>query len=410
MNRIYGKQWAAMLGAGALATVFALPQARGSLVYEDEETPTTQVSAQAPTVIQNNLLQNQTTEQTSVTASEALSDMEVVRRERVRSERRNEDALTMRLEALRMQEEERRAKKIIAALQNEGTESTVQVIEAQPALQTQVISVPVTEGQTVATVAVSESEEDQPMQISVQPRGGMGGMMASGYDVNPRFSLGVGLSASAGDNITIEAGYSYNVFGVALNSSNPWVASFQAYTGSYLKSFETVAMKQNVADLGVKLHLLGRSSKIRPFISGGGGYSVAYVNYDQKILSYLNQAGLGGMGSDYEIQQFLGYLGGGLDVQVSKSVSIGALFKYYTVLSARENSRLNNLALYNGGLGGGYPYYGGGYGGYPQYQSNPYSGYNQYQSGLSDQDKQMVGGSLANTSFYVIQAGVTFTF
>jgi hypothetical protein len=77
-------------------------------------------------------------------------------------------------------------------------------------------------------------------------------------------------------------------------------------------------------------------------------------------------------------------------------VSIGAQFKYYTVLSARENQSLNQAALAGyapSGIGYGYPVipaYGAVYG--------------------ADADKQVLGGSLARSSFYSITAGVSFAF
>ncbi|OFZ37267.1 MAG: hypothetical protein A2070_08805 [Bdellovibrionales bacterium GWC1_52_8] len=92
---------------------------------------------------------------------------------------------------------------------------------------------------------------------------------------------------------------------------------------------------------------------------------------------------------DYDMTQFLGFLSTGFDVRVNKSISIGAGFKYYTVLSSRQNQNLNNQAL-----------------AYPNGAYIP--GY--YALSMNDTDKQAVGGSLAQNTFYSVTGGVSFSF
>jgi hypothetical protein len=123
-----------------------------------------------------------------------------------------------------------------------------------------------------------------------------------------------------------------------------------------------------------------RDSKFRAFIGGGLGYNKGYVNYSNRYTQnyafnpYQNSP-------DYEVNSFLGILQAGAEVNVSKSVSIGALFKYDQILSSNENQPLNNYGFIN-------------------------QGYNGYQIG----DKQIVGGSLAKQSFYSILGTVKVAF
>jgi hypothetical protein len=110
------------------------------------------------------------------------------------------------------------------------------------------------------------------------------------------------------------------------------------------------------------------------------------------VIDYFHRRGLQGLAQDYEVSSFLGTLGTGFDVRLSKSVSVTAGFKFYKVLSARENTNLPNYGYGSYGLvpGGYYPYAG---------VTNGY-----------DADKQYTGGSLARSSFYTITGGVTFSF
>ena len=180
-------------------------------------------------------------------------------------------------------------------------------------------------------------------------------------------------------------------------SSNPIIAMMQNYNAQMgLGNQDTLNMNQNVFEAGVKLSLLGPDSKVRPFIGGGGAYAKSYLNYTQQYQQMFNGGslyspyglGMGNTSSDYELSQYLGYLDAGVDIKLSKTISIGASFKYYTVLSSSENGQL----AYGG-------FYGYGYG--------PYYGAN---SPLLNQDKTMAGASLSASAFYTIAGDVSFVF
>ncbi|MEK6705697.1 MAG: hypothetical protein AAB116_02300 [Candidatus Poribacteria bacterium] len=465
--------WYTALGVGIFASLAILPQAKGELVYENDEKPVLQEQSEggvveAPTGatgtvrsvedrdLTRHVLENAEKAQATVSKNEVasvgstefqnLSKSELMRRERMREELKNEDVLQERLEELRLRDERKRTEQIIGSQSISGAIETLSgntAMQQSPSLQTQTADTltangarvtefvvpPVTErpgqqameapkqinvaqmsmgtsgvvsnngaAQAANTSVASTQIDTDKTVISIQPRAGLANMLGSNYyNVRPRYSAGIGLGVGASDNLSFELGYTFSEFGVALNSTNPFVLNYQAWSNSlgYSANLETVAMKQNVADAGLKLHFLGSDAKLRPFIGGGAAYSRSYINYDQKILSALSQGGLQGLGRDYEISQFLGYLSSGLDVRMGRTVTFGAVFKYYSVLSSRENQNLNNMALY-----GAYPYYN-------NYNYNPYGA---YYSGLPDADKQLVGGSLANASFYSAMAGVTFIF
>jgi outer membrane protein W len=348
------------------------------------------------------------------------SRSELQRRERTRIEIQNEDILQQRLEELRLEEEKKRTESLLsgglfapqaskgqgltqraAPLREEVLSDQVEAlppiapVPSKPMQPTAVAPAPSasTSMSSAPVVAYGGDAEEKPAILSIAPRAGLSTMSSvTGFSIQSRYTAGLAFGVGVTENLGFELGYSYSEFGVALASTNPWVLNYQAWTGAR----EAIALKQNVIDAGLKLHFLGPEARLRPFITAGGAYGKSFINYDDRIIGALAQSGFSSLANDYEVSSFLGYIGTGLDLRLSKSVSIGAQFKYFTVLSARENQSLNQAALGGfvpGGLGYGYPVapaYGGVYG--------------------ADLDKQVLGGTLARASFYSITAGVSFSF
>lgn len=414
------KSWSVAMGAGLLATAAALPQARGELVYENDSAEMNENTQSGQVEDRSNMRQAIGTSQkmqVSIEAGAAPSAApvepevqsqyrhELMRRERAREEIKNEDLLQARLEELRLRDEKKRLERMFGATSEPGAERPAAQVAAPAPLKEEVVMAPVTEhpGQPVpsasypavsdsisasrasgvSSLTTSEAGAGERAMISVAPRAGFSSMVGqSGYfDVRPRFAAGVAAQLSANENFSFELGYTYNEYGVAMASSNPWVAALQAqamYAGAG-SSFESVAMKQNVVDAGLKVHLLGTESKLRPFLGGGGAYSKSYINFDQRVLSLMNAAYGRNVSPDYDVSSFLGYVATGLDVKVAKNISVGGELKYYAVLSARESQSFSN---YYGAMVGGY--HGG--------------------------DPAVAGGTLARSSFYSILGNVTFSF
>ena len=500
------KSWGAALGAGILTTVVMLPQARGELVYENDgqagavlqapvQAPVQQ--AQSPRAEDRQLMRQnlQTAERANATvqaqqlqpqavlapvaqapATQApaavvpvavtpvvsapapqvapatdelqnLSKSELMRRERVRTELKNEDILQERLEELRLRDERRRTDHLLGV--QSGAEAAQPVGQVGPAFQLpkeEVVAAPLTErpGQVQAVVQpVAPVQAVQPVQpqvqvasvqipapqdqfaashstavsssvsengektiVYVQPRFGISNFNGQqAYDIRPRYSGGLTLGVGISDNLSFEAGYTYSEFGIALNSTNPLVIQAQMMAGAqgYNGTFESQVMKRNVGELGLKIHLLGPDARLRPFIGGGGAYAKSFLNYNQNILTAIDSNPYyanSNLGRDYDLSQYLGFLSTGFDVRVSKAIAVGATFKYFTVLSSRQNQDINNLAL-----AGGYQTAGYGYPGYYPGYAYPYA-----TTGMPDYDKQTLGGSLAQNSFYSIEGAVTFSF
>ena len=335
---------------------------------------------------------------------------EILRRERQREELKNEDLLQQRLEELRLRDERRRTGDVLG--QKDESSDSAASASSSPlsrqmggAPQEQVVVIPAVEQSgkspvaqlqtpasglatsSIASVVVPESGNSDAVSVSVSPKVGLSGFMgqAGYFDVRPRYSVGVGVELDASEHVSFGVDYIYNEFGVAMASSNPWAIYRQRMSGNFGGTpFETLAMKQNLVDASLKLYMLSRDSKIRPFISAGAAYSKSYMNFDSRILSDMAAAYGTNISPDYEVSGFLGSLGTGLEVRIGRHVSVGAQFKYYTVLSARENTQFSNYynAFYPGMSG----------------------------AGAVGNDTMIAGGSLARSSFYSILGNVAFSF
>ena len=348
-----------------------------------------------------------------------LSKSELMRRERVREELKNEDIIQERLEELRLRDERRRTNQIFGANQAGMVDPAAAQAPIAPMPMTQeAVVVPVTErpgqpavqpvyaapvvvqpvqaqSQAVApagydagrsTAAASEAAFDAPEEktiVRISPRAGFANMSnPDSVKVSGRYALGAALSIDASQNMVFELGYTFAEYGLTLNSQYTGFGYYgwQVPNGNY----ETRALKQNVIDAGMKFYLLNASSKLRPFIGGGGGWQKSFLNYDER---YKQATGM--RVRDYEASAFLGYLSTGVDVRINKSVSIGTQFRYYSVLSSNSSEQIP------------YNSFGG-------YQYNPYA-LTGYGAG-TDPANQSAGVELQRASFYSILAGVTFTF
>jgi len=340
-----------------------------------------------------------------------LSKSELLRRERVREELRNEDTLQERLEQLRLRDEQRRTEQLIGATPVSPSigggavlmeQSVISPITERPGdrsdslarTQASALSAPGAYSAPITSVSAGAPREEygsEPSLVTISPRGGISNMRDTlSYTVNSRYSAGLGLGVEVSRNLSFEMGYTFTEFGVAPAYNSPLVQQVVAYQTGGMQSiqpFETMAMKQNVVDAGMKLHFLGRDAKLRPFLGGGAGYAKSFINLDQRVLNGAQQYfGYNIPSQDYRLSQVLGYLSTGFDLQLSKAISVGALVKYSSVLSARENQQLNQAA----------------------FLANNSYGYGAYNA--ENAQNVQFGGSVSRSSFYSITGGVTFSF
>lgn len=228
-------------------------------------------------------------------------------------------------------------------------------------------------GESVAAV----EEEPVGSRIRLAPVIGWTTINSDVYNIDSRYTAGFNIEIDVSDNLAAVLGYSYSQYDIGLGGSNP---VFGAQPGFWSNNQTKLSYNQNVFDGGLRFYLFPRESKFRAFVGGGVGYNKGYLNYRKGVFNTFAQNPYTNL-EDYEVTSFLGIMETGAEITVAKNVAIGANFKYATVLSSSENQRLNNYGFASNGYG----------------------------SSIS-QDQQMVGGSLADNSFYSILGSVKVSF
>lgn len=229
-----------------------------------------------------------------------------------------------------------------------------------------------------STAALDKKSE---RKVKLAPVFGRTSIGSSAYNISPRYTAGFELEFDVDTSFAMVLGYSYSQYDIALATGNPFTSYYQPY-GYNMSQQQSLEYNQNVFSGGMRVYLMPPTSKFRMFGGAGVGYNVGYLNYRQQQANpyqYYNQY-YGNTGGDYEVKSWLGLLEAGALMNISESVSLGAIFKYALVFSSSESQPLNNYAF------------------------NPGFGYAQ------PNDKTMVGGSLARDNFYSILGTVKVAF
>ncbi|MBS1961497.1 MAG: outer membrane beta-barrel protein [Bdellovibrionales bacterium] len=248
---------------------------------------------------------------------------------------------------------------------------------AKPIVQDQIMNYQSSTNMSVAPAASvkPDGEKASKTGISIIPKAGLSTISNTGMTISPKYMTGVGIGFEASDYVGVEIGYAYSENGVRLDSTN---------TGAYYGYQPTneLMFKNNTFDVAMKLYAASTEAKVRPYIAGGAGYSVGYINYDQQQQqAYGYYYGYTNPSSDYTLKQFQAMLGAGLDIKLASNISLGAAYKFYKPLSSTESEE---------GLAYGYFY------GQPLTQVDP--------------NKQALRGTIRDSNINVFQVSATVTF
>lgn len=220
-------------------------------------------------------------------------------------------------------------------------------------------------GKSIQKVS-SSSSDSSAAAISITPRIGFASISNKDFQFNPHYSAGIGLNFDVSENVGVELGYNYSESGIQLQN---------AYSLSAYGTGEELNYKMNLFDISMKLYFTDTSSKIRPYIGGGVGYSEGYVNYSDRIQQINRLYGL--RSEDYTLKSVNGILSAGLDFKVSEKIFIGASYKFVKPVSSSEDQTLNTGVFYPA----------------------------QY-----DYTKDYVRASLKESNIHLLQVGATFQF
>lgn len=316
---------------------------------------------------------------------ENVSRTELLRRQRMRTELQNEDVLQMRLEELRLRDEERRKKELVA-LQLEAESQTAPA--AAPVQTVQVRNHVVDHSGASDQISVSQASTDdfddfeEDLKISIVPHAGLMELSDDGVtQTEGKFSTGARIMLELTPQVAVEFGYSFSEFSVSLPTNN-------VFLRNTIGTVQSMELNQNLFEAGVKYRLLRR--RVRPFVAVGLGYSKSFLNYDEDFLNRFNISGQ--QSTDYETSAFLGYIGVGLDVRVTRTLSFGLSGRYYNTFSTREEQNFEGFTAFGSGLGFG--------------SATPFN------NGLNsvNSEKSIAGRSLKDSNFYSVSGSFSFTF
>ncbi len=245
-------------------------------------------------------------------------------------------------------------------------ESTA-VVQSEDISETKVKKKGITDISTVQNTYGVMTEEKTPITLFVSPYAGISSVFGNDTaDSNPQYAYGAAVGLLVSSNMRVDVSYTY----AEENFSNPRVNSTQ---GVFVSSDANVfTMKQSSLGAGVKLYVLGRESRFRPFLGGGGGYTRGTLNYTAAYLQALGYQSQ--YTSDFTLNQVNGFGEIGTEFAFTKNVVASASFKLSGVLSSNS------------------------------------SGSDQATAQNYDPSKLDVGNSLSRTASYMVSAGLGFYF
>lgn len=192
-----------------------------------------------------------------------------------------------------------------------------------------VVSAPVSRISTSKNTFGVQTVEKAGPKIFLSPVVGLTSILGNEtVNVTPQYSYGGRAGLLISDNMMVEGGFTHSV----INTSTP----INLIAG--LPPSDVFALKQNVADAGIKFFFLGRESRFRPFIGGGLAYATSTLNLTP-AYAFMN------LTEDYRIKQLQGMGQLGAEIAITRAIVATASFKLSGILSSSTQSISNeNLA------------------------------------------------------------------
>lgn len=254
------------------------------------------------------------------------SKADLLRKRRQSVEEQTELQIVERLENERMKAEQKRAKKIIKNLDEDGNEvpSTVAqpvqepvqtVVPVQPMLQPQYVAAPADASLSAREDVDLDKPSEEKSKFFV---GGFGGIGEYPGVSNVRSSYGLGLTAGMvfPDRLIVEGGFIYSTYNV------------DGYSSYYVVPSVTQLDQMNFS-LGVKYQIT--ASRVRPVVGALTSYTRRSA-YDRTVYGSVNNQ------ASATSQAFDAGLSGGVDVVLSDAFSVGADLRYMFNITSTVNS------------------------------------------------------------------------
>ena len=184
------------------------------------------------------------------------------------------------------------------------------------------------------------TEERQGLALYAAPFVGMNSVFGNdSADFSPKYAAGGTLGLVLSSNMMIIGSFTYSDQSV----SHPTIdsASTVALDRSNLMDF-----KQSTLEGGLRFYILGRESRVRPFISGGAGWthgSLQYSSYNLQTLSAI----LPTYGNELTMNQLDAIGEVGAEVAITRQIVLSASFKMDGVLASSTSADGQNSSNYD---------------------------------------------------------------
>jgi hypothetical protein len=206
-----------------------------------------------------------------------------------------------------------------------STISSAELMESEPKPAPKTRSI--TDISTVQNTYGVETEERQSISVYAAPFGGMTAMVGNdSADSSPQYTLGGSVGLLISNNMLVELSYDH----AETAFSNPRINSIQSV--SFVPNTNMMTLKQNTISGGARLFILGRESRVRPFVGGGVSYTKGTLNYSGFYASAV--AGQSQYTAAMDIKQYQGFGELGAEIAITKNLVASLSFAMSGVLSS----------------------------------------------------------------------------
>lgn len=167
--------------------------------------------------------------------------------------------------------------------------------------------------------------EQKPAQFYLSPFGGMSDVVGnSTVTSTPRFAVGIQGGVLLSSSFLLSASYTYSDQALSLPREG------SPFAGFFVNSTEAFNYRTNHVELGGRLYILGRESRVRPFFGGGFGWGKHFLNYAAANLQAVGYQP--GFVQDMVLNQWNGFGELGTEVAITRALAIQLAFKFRGVL------------------------------------------------------------------------------
>jgi outer membrane protein W len=200
-------------------------------------------------------------------------------------------------------------------------------VEVKPAKKSKSI----TDISTVQNTYGVETEERQSISVYAAPFAGVTSMVGNdAADSSPQYTAGGTVGLLISNNMLVDASFTH----AETAFSNPRTNSAQNVY--YVPNANLMTMKQNSVSGGARFFILGRESRIRPFLGAGVSYTKGTLAYSGGYATAV--ANQSQFSKELDISEYQGFGELGAEVAITKNIAASVSFAMSGILSGSTSA------------------------------------------------------------------------